>query len=558
MTITAASPPHQLSRNALRVLERRYLRRDAAGKLIETPEQMLQRVARAVSQGELSFGTAADADRAEEEFRALLSSLEFLPNSPALMNAGSLDGQLSACFVLPLDDDIESIFDTLRTAALIQQSGGGTGFSLSKLPAGDPGPLDFVRIFDASTEALRQSGRRRGANMAVLDVSHPDIHDFVRAKISGAALRNFNLSVGINDGFMQSVRSESRGPAVGLFDSIVDAAWTCGDPGLLFVDAIERANPTPRAGRLESTNPCGEVPLLPYEACNLGSIDLARFVVHENGSAAIDWDRLRHAVITAVRFLDDVIEVNHYPHPAIARASRANRKIGLGVMGLAQMLIRLGIPYASEDAIRLASRVARFIRRNAEFASQQLAAARGAFPNWRGSIYEPYGVLMRNATTTAIAPTGTLSIIAGTTSGIEPLFACSYRRRGVLENETLSEVEPSVAETLERLGRSDLLEEATSTGLLKSNRVPEPLRELFRTATEIPLEFHLLMQHAFQQHVDNSVSKTINLPADASRSDIAAGIWRAWELGLKGVTFFPLREPPRSGHRAGNRRAAAL
>lgn len=548
--------------NVTRVLEARYLRRDANRRVIETPQELFERVARAIAQGELVFGKASDARRREAEFLDLLASRKFLPNSPTLMNAGTPLGQLSACFVVPVHDSMEEIFDALRRMALVQRSGGGTGFSFSELrPRGDlvastggeaSGPVSFMRVFDAATEHIKQGGRRRGANMGVLRVDHPDILELIRAKTDRSSLRNFNLSVAVTDDFLRAVRDRSQFALVNprtrattasvaareIFDAIVDATWSCGDPGLLFRDAIERANPTPRLGPLDATNPCGEVPLLPHEACNLGSIDLAKMVTRTNGAPGVDWAELRRVVRLAVRFLDDVIEVNRYASAETESISRANRKVGLGVMGLAAMFIRLGVSYDSDDATHLAARVARFIEQHAIAASQDLAEERGLFPNWSLSVYAQDEVRIRNATRTAVAPTGTLSILAETTCSIEPLFALAYRRSGVLGEQSLEEVNPLFLDFLERNHLSFVLDRVLETGTLAGANVPAEVKSLFATALEIPLERHLRTQHAFQSFVDNGVSKTINLPTSATREDIERGIWRAWELGLKGLTFF--------------------
>jgi ribonucleoside-diphosphate reductase alpha chain len=388
--------------------------------------------------------------------------------------------------------------------------------------------------------------------MGTLRVDHPDVLDFIRAKSAGSSLRNFNLSVAVTDAFMHAVRMRDLFPLVNprtrtttaeipakeIFDAIVDGAWTCGDPGVVFHDAVNRVNPTPALGSLDATNPCGEVPLLPHEACNLGSIDLAKMVVEVNGTMTVDWPELRRVVGLAVRFLDDVIEVNRYPSAETEEASRGNRKIGLGVMGLASMLIRLGVPYDSDDAVHLAARIARFIEQHAIAASEELAAERGVFPNWSRSIYAESGLRVRNATRTAIAPTGTLSIIAGTTSGIEPLFALAFRRAGVLGGESLTEINPLFLDYVERHGFSSIVERVLETGMIGGSDLPEDVKSLFATATEISVERHLQIQHAFQRYVDNGVSKTVNLPASATREAVEQGIWRAWELGLKGVTFF--------------------
>ncbi len=555
-------PEGALSGNALEVLEARYLRRDTGGRVVETPQEMFERVAAAISAAERTWGSADSAGRWEAKFREAMASLDFLPNSPTLMNAGTPLGQLSACFVLPVPDSIEGIFEAVKNMALIQRSGGGTGFAFSRLrPRGDPvastggtasGPVSFMRIFDCATENIKQGGRRRGANMGVLRIDHPDILDFIRAKRDGVSFQNFNLSVGATDAFMRAVRRRERfdlrRPGTGLpagslaaaevFDEIVRAAWETGDPGLLFLDAINSVNPTPNAGAIEATNPCGEVPLLPYESCNLGSVHLAH-ALREDG-AGVDWDRLRAAVRLAVRFLDDVVEVNRYPISEVAGATRANRKIGVGVMGFAELLIRLGIPYDSDRAVRLAGGLAAVLAEEARRTSADLARERGAFPNWKGSALEADGPV-RNATQTAIAPTGTISIIAGTTPSIEPLFALAYRRTHVLGGRTLEEVNPLFLEVAERRGLDTrtILPRALERGRLDAaDGVPEDVVRLFAGAVDIPASRHLEIQAAFQAHVDNSVSKTINLPHTTAPRDIAWAYDRAWELGLKGITVY--------------------
>lgn len=550
-----------ISENGLKVLEARYLRRDVAGHVIETPDQLFQRVARAISEAELLFGTPADARSWEERFCAMLRALDFLPNSPTLMNAGTPLGQLSACFVLPIHDSMESIFDALRNMALIQRTGGGTGFSFSHLrPAGDvvgstggtsSGPVSFMRIFDCATENIKVGGKRRGANMAVLRVDHPDIEQFIDAKRDGVSLQNFNLSVGVTDEFMEAVRSKAdialRHPSDGrevkrlsaqtLFAKITDAAWTTGDPGLVFLDTIARSNPTPAIGPIECTNPCGEVPLLAYEACNLGSLNLVRFIRSQNVRTALDYDRLKERVHTAVRFLDDVIAVNRYPLENIEKTTLANRKIGLGIMGFAEACIALGVPYGSEAALEFADQLMGFIAQEARLASAQLADERGVFPNWSQSVYARNGMRLRNATQTSIAPTGTISIIAGTSSGIEPLFALAYRRENVLGNETLAELNPLLRRYLNT--RQDLLNAVLSQGTLDAvEGVPANVKELFKTALAISPEHHVRMQAAFQNHVDNAVSKTVNLPESATSDDVADVYLLAHRLGCKGITVY--------------------
>lgn len=550
--------------NARRVLEARYLRRDATGRAIETPEEMLSRVAKAVAAVESQWSAEAPAE-AETEFLQILRSLEFLPNSPTLMNAGLEHGQLSACFVLPLEDSIESIFDTVKRMAVIQATGGGTGFAFSRLrPHGDfversggdaAGPVSFLRVFDAVTGHIKQGGRRRGANMGVLRVDHPDIMDFITVKADGRSIRNFNLSVGVTDRFMQAVvengthalvhpvtgRTVREVPAREVFDAIATHAWRTGDPGLVFLDTINRSQPTPALGEIECTNPCGEVPLLPNECCTLGSIHLGRMVRNDSGGTVIDWDHLRRVTRSAVRFLDDVIDAGWLPFPEITERVRGTRKIGLGVMGFADLLIALGMSYDSGAAEQVAEETMRFINTTAHEASAELATARGPFPHWPGSRLEQQGQRLRNATCTAIAPTGTIGILADASPGIEPLFALAFRRVGVLENQTLTEVHPALKQQLAQMGApgARILEEVKTKGTLDGIAgVPDTLRRLFVTAHDIPAARHLRIQAAFQRHVDNSVSKTINLPTQATVEDIAHIYRQAWELGLKGVTVF--------------------
>lgn len=551
------------SENAIRVLRARYLRRNGNGLIAETPEQMLERVARAVSVAELTYGPASTAQLWERRFHEMLASLEFLPNSPTLMNAGLHPGQLSACFVLPVEDTLESIFRALSNMASIQSSGGGTGFSFSHLRSrGQPlrstggissGPVSFIKIFDSATENIRLGGRRRGANMAVLRVDHPDILEFIDCKREGNALSNFNLSVAVTDAFMSAVASRGtvqlreplggtagRHPARRIFDRICEAAWETGDPGLVFYDTIQRANPTPDDGEIESTNPCGEVPLLPWESCNLGSINLTRFMCARSARVQLDWKRLRQTVHDAVRFLDDVISVNRYPLSEVQRATEKRRKIGLGVMGFAEACILGGIGYDTRAALVFADKLMAFIALEARRASAALAKERGPFPTWDRSRYAATGVRLRNATLTSIAPTGTISLIAGTSPGIEPLFGLAYRRVGVLEGKNLLELNPIFAR---RLGSDaatrKVMEHVLQTGSLSGAPGCSPeLQRLFVAALQVVPEQHVRIQAVFQKHVDNAVSKTVNLPSDASVEQVANVYRLAHRLGCKGITIF--------------------
>jgi len=557
-----------LSANAQKVLESRYLLRTRTGKTMETADDLFHRVAAAVAAAEQQWGHAAEA---EQEFYSILSDLLFLPNSPALMNAGTGNHQLSACFVLPIQDSMDSIFTTLKHTALIQQSGGGTGFNFSHLrPAGYPlqlsggtasGPLSFLRIYDAATEHIKQGGKRRGANMGVLNIDHPDIEDFITAKKQKGILENFNISVGITDAFMQAVEVSGKWDLVHprtreiirqtdakkLWDQIVHSAWKTGDPGLLFLDTINRANPTPALGNIEATNPCGEVPLLPYESCNLGSLNLSRFTRLNNGVHEIDWHRLEKAIATAIRFLDDMIEVNHYVIPEIREMAMGNRKAGLGVMGWAELLILLGLPYDSDKAVRLASQLMEFIQDKSREASAALARSRGVFLNWEKSTWYP-GKPLRNATCTSIAPTGTISIIAGTSASIEPLFALAYERKHVLNDETLFFINPLFEEFLRsrRLWSEELIRQVMEQGTVAGcEEIPPDVKQLFKTATEISPERHLEHQLAFQQYTDNAVSKTINLPETATEKEVDEIYRKAWRHKAKGITVYRHRSKDR-------------
>ena len=559
----------ELSANAEVVLQRRYLSKDREGNILEDADGMFRRVARNLSQADNLYGASEEERQAtEDRFYLAMRRLELLPNSPTLMNAGRELQQLSACFVLPVEDSLDGIFNKVKQTALIHKSGGGTGFAFSRLrPEGDvvgstggvaSGPVSFIRAFDTATDVVKQGGTRRGANMGILDVSHPDILKFIKSKEDGQTLVNFNISVGVNADFMEKVKrgefydlvNPRTGRTTGqlnareVFDLLAEMAWKTGDPGLVFLDVINRDNPNPQLGVIESTNPCGEQPLLPHESCNLASINLARMARFEEGDANIDWERLDETIGIAVHLLDNVIDMNHYPIPEIEEMSKKTRRIGLGVMGFADLLIQLAVPYDSEEALEIAGQVMGFIQRRTHQASTELAHVRGPFPAWEGSIYnsaeggtEPR--LMRNSAPTTIAPTGTISIIAGASSGIEPLFALGYVRN-VMDNTRLVEGNPYFEAVARNEGfySEDLIEDIARTGTLDGLDVPDWVKEVFRTSHDISPQWHVRMQGAAQDYTDNAVSKTINFPHTATVQDVSDAYMLAYELGCKGITVY--------------------
>jgi ribonucleoside-diphosphate reductase alpha chain len=529
--------------NARLVLEKRYLLKNDQGRVVETPEELIERVAGAVAEVE-----GRGAGKWKREFLRILSCLRFLPNSPTLMNAGKKKGQLSACFVLPVEDSLGGIFDSLKNAALIHQSGGGTGFAFTRLrPEGSEvhsthgaasGPVSFMRIFDAATDTIKQGGTRRGANMAVLRVDHPDVLKFINSKRDGRSITNFNISVGVTDDFMSACARDGsiqlRDPRDGkpvvtlqareLLGQITRSAWECGDPGLVFLDRMNRMNPTPREGQFEATNPCGEQPLLPYESCNLGSMNVAAYVA----DGKLDWEALARDIRVAVRFLDNVIDANAYPVSQSRRITRKNRKIGLGVMGFADALLLMGIRYGSEEGVAMGERIMAWVDRHAKATSAALAEEKGAFPGWKGSLWERLGYpKLRNATVSTVAPTGTLSILAGVSSGIEPIFAGIFHRN-VLSGERLKEVHPAVERILGSSGVERITEE----------QLGARLGPAWQPAHQVPVEWHVRMQAAFQRHTDSAVSKTINLPKDATVADVEKAYLLAYQLGCKGITVY--------------------
>ncbi len=555
----------RLSPNAMTVLRRRYLTKHADGNRRETAAQMFRRVAENVAHAETLYPCSRRTARHRaQQFYEMMSRLDFLPNSPTLMNAGRDLQQLSACFVLPVEDSLESIFEAVKDQALIHQSGGGTGFSFSHLrPANDvvastngiaSGPVSFIHVFNTATEVIKQGGTRRGANMGVLRVDHPDILAFIAVKQNPQELRNFNLSIAATNAFMHALeqgkdyalvnprtkRVVTRLKAALVFDRLTEAAWRTGEPGVIFLDTINAANPTPHIGRMDSTNPCGEQPLLPYEACNLGSINLAHFLTGSPGRRRIDYERLKDTTRLAVRFLDDVVDMSRFPLPEIDAMTKANRKIGLGVMGFADLLIELNIPYDSAEALTLAEHIMRFLWKVGQEASAELAVERGVFPNFKGSRLESAGQRLRNATVTTVAPTGTISIIADCSPGIEPLYGISFVRT-VMDDTRLVSLHPAFIRHAKRGGiysNALLRRVAAHESIRGLTDIPEPIRRLFVTAHDISPEHHVRMQAAFQKYSDSGVSKTINLPPTATKQDVASAFRLAYRLGCKGITVF--------------------
>ncbi len=553
-----------LSLNALVVMKSRYLRKNEQGKVIETPRQAFERVAKAIAEGDKIYGKPKEEiKQTEKEFLDMMLKLEFLPNSPTLMNAGTKLGQLSACFVLPIQDSVESIFETLRDAALVQKSGGGTGFSFSNIRPRDDivqttggiaaGPLFFINAFDSALKGVKQGMKRYSTNMGILRVDHPDILDFVMAKESEGILSTFNLSVAITDKFMKAVENDDdyelinpknnevikKMKARAIWNLIITMAWKNGEPGVIFIDKLNKNNPTPHVGVIESTNPCGEQPLLPYESCNLGSINLSKMI----NDGKIDWDKLKETVRKAIHFLDNVVDLNKYPIEATEKMTKANRKIGLGVMGFADMLIKLGIPYNSEESVKIAEKIMRFVTDEARKMSEELGKERGSFQNFKGSVWEKKGYKhMRNATVTTIAPTSNISIVAGCSSSIEPLFALSYIRNVANSlGQNLVETNPLFEKACMEGGfySEELMKNILSQGSIqKIKEIPENVRKVFVTAHDISPEWHVKMQAAFQKYTDNAVSKTVNFTFETTPDDIESVYKLAYDLGCKGITVY--------------------
>jgi len=568
-----------LTENAIKVLERRYLIKDDEGKTVETPTELFRRVARHIAKAEYRYGAEeAEVKRVEERYYNAVANQEFMPNSPTLMNAGRPLGQLSACFVLPVGDSMEEIFETIKHAALIHKSGGGTGFAFSRLRPRNSvvastsgvasGPVSFMKVFNSATEAVKQGGTRRGANMGILRVDHPDIIEFISCKDDLTQVTNFNISVALTDEFMRALEENreydlinprtnkaydidgqpKRLEARKVFDEIVKHAWLTGEPGIIFLDRMNEKNPTNKVEQIEATNPCGEQPLPPYDSCNLASINLGKMVLDplpdnysprepENG---VNWEKLLDIVKMGVNFLDNVIDMNKYPIPEIEQQTHANRRIGLGVMGWADMLVKLEVPYGSEEAFALGEKLMEYINNNGRIHSSELAKTRGKFPNWKDSVYADEGVSMRNATISTIAPTGTISIIAGCSSGIEPFFAVSFVRN-VMDNTKLIDVNPLFEAIAKKRGfySTELMQKiAEANSIQEFEEIPEDVRRIFVTAADVSAEEHIRMQAAFQKNCDSSVSKTINMPNEVTEDDVRTAYWQAYKGGCKGVTIY--------------------
>lgn len=548
------------SKNALEVLRRRYLIRDKSGNIIETPEQLLRRVANAIAEADLLYTNKNEAQKSAEKFYKIMAKRDFIPNSPTLMNAGRELGQLAACFVLPIEDSMESIFQTLKDTALIHKSGGGTGFSFTRIRPKKSivkstsgvasGPVSFMKVYNSATEAVKQGGTRRGANMGILRIDHPDILEFINCKRDNNDLSNFNISVAVIDNFMEKVRKREQyelinpvnGTVTGtlnaaeVFRMIAENAWINGDPGILFIDRVNQLNPTPKVGEIEATNPCGEQPLLPYESCNLGSINLSNFVENKK----VQYKELGELVDTSIHFLDNAIDVNRFPLKKIEEIVKKNRKIGLGIMGFADVLFKTGIPYNSEEALHLAEEIMEFIYNRAKEASIKLAESRGTFPTWKESIYSPDGPKLRNSALITIAPTGTISMIADCSSGIEPAFSLVFTKR-VMDGTDFLYINPYFEEACKKAGiySQELMKKVESLGSVQDiDKIPDDIKRVFVTAHDISPEWHVRMQAAFQKWVDNAVSKTCNFPKSATVQDVMDAYWLAYESGCKGITIY--------------------
>ncbi|MEN8907815.1 MAG: vitamin B12-dependent ribonucleotide reductase [Clostridiales bacterium] len=553
-----------LTENSIKVLEKRYLTKDENGNFLEDVAGLFRRVAKTVSEADVEYVSKKELIDIEDEFYDVMTNMEFLPNSPTLMNAGRPLGQLSACFVLPIDDSMDGIFESIKNAALIHKSGGGTGFSFSRLRPKNStvkttggvasGPVSFMKVFNSATEAVKQGGTRRGANMGILKIDHPDILEFMESKSQNTEITNFNISVGLTENFMKAVEHNTDYDLVSpynnkvlkklnareIFNKLVNMAWKNGEPGIIFLDRVNQKNVTPLLGEIESTNPCGEQPLLPYEACNLGSINLSLVIKNDENEIKVDFEKLKRIIRTAVHFLDNVIDVNKYPLPQIDEMTKSTRKIGLGVMGWADLLCKLNISYNSQKAIDLAEKIMSFIQEESRKVSIELAEKKGVFSQFDKSIYKDLDIRVRNATRTTIAPTGTLSIIAGVSSGIEPIFALSYIRN-VMDNDELLEVNPIFESIAKKEGfyTEELMRKIAKKGSIKNiDEIPKEIQKVFLTAHDIEPEYHIKMQAVFQKYTDNAVSKTVNLPNSANKEKVEEIFMLAYKTNCKGVTIY--------------------